>query len=485
MKKKISIIPLDSRPCNTTWLLDLAKIAKVDVKIYPRELCGNLLTGASIDMMYDWLDENIQDTDYLIISSDGLCSGGLVQSRLGLIDINKTIQKLAILKEYKMKYPNLKIYVFDTIMRTTITSLDDETIKYSKKMNEYSRLVGHYYFFNDEKYKLELDQLTSEIPNQIIETFLRGRNVKHLLNKFFIESASDGIIDFLILLQEDSMPNAIQKMEQDKLLNMISYLNVGHKVKFYNGTDEGGAVLLGKVILEQYNLHPKIYLHFPNDHVLNKVMLFEDQPFIENLDHMLETMGFIKTKNLNQADFVLGIYAEEPNVILPINTTEEVLPNKNEEYWQFINRLNEFLNQNKRVAFLDLLFPNGGSIDILKDIEYHKLSSYSAWNTASNALGSCLCEVACIISQPRQKNKKFMYERILDDCLYQYVVRRIVNQEFIAKGYNTNNLGEHTPIVLEKIRSEMKKYDSFVGNFKYQIDLPWNRTFEAEIIIEE
>jgi hypothetical protein len=485
MNKRIIVVPLDSRPCNTSWITDLAAVAKTEVLMYPREQCGSLLVGSDRDKIFKWLDQTIQDNDYLIISADGLCSGGLVQGRLGVINLEETIISMNALKKYKIKFPNLKIFVFDTLMRTTITSLNQESINYSGKMNEFSRLTGRVYFFDKQEDKLQLEQLQNEIPSHIITPFLRGRRIKHELNKTFIELVNESVIDFLIILQEDSMPHGVQQMEQDIIIKMIDKMQIKDKIKFYNGTDEGGAVLLGKVILDEYKLTPKIFVHLPLENSLNKIMLFEDQPFDYNLDNMLDTIGFIKTNSVEEADFILSIYTEQRNVNLQINTTEEVLPLRNDVYWNFINELNTFLKAGKKVAFVDLLFPNGGSIDILKDIDFNLLSSYSAWNTASNALGTCLCEVASLIANPDHKGKKFLYERLLDDCIYQYIVRRIVNQKYIKRGINVYNLEEHGKEVLEEIKKEMKNYDSLIGNFNYKISLPWNRTFESEIIIEE
>ena len=161
---KITVIPLDSRPCNTVWLNDLAKMAGYELTMYPRALCGDLLVGANFDQMLAWLDDEITDTDYLIVAADGLCSGGLVQARLGQIDAFAVMDRLEVFSEYKKRFPHLKIYVFDTIMRTSITALNKETEKYWGKMNEYSRLLGRTYFFNDEKEKQNYRNCFKKFP---------------------------------------------------------------------------------------------------------------------------------------------------------------------------------------------------------------------------------------------------------------------------------------------------------------------------------
>ncbi|HNZ51019.1 MAG TPA: DUF4127 family protein, partial [Bacilli bacterium] len=448
-------------------------------------LCGDLLVGANFDQMLAWLDDEITDTDYLIVAADGLCSGGLVQARLGQIDAFAVMDRLEVFSEYKKRFPHLKIYVFDTIMRTSITALNKETEKYWGKMNEYSRLLGRTYFFNDEKEKAKLQELLQEIPADMIATYTKARQVKHELNKFFLDLVNQQIVDYLLLLQEDSMPYGVQKIEQEVLQRMIKHQQLEKRVKFYNGTDEGGVVLLGKIILEIKKISPSLFVHLPHPDVLAKVMLFEDQLFSENLKQMLETMGFKTTDSWEQADFILSIYAEARNINLDTNSTIPILPTKDNQYHCYIKELNQFLHSHRPVALVDLLFPNGGSWDLLLDIDLKKLQVYSAWNTASNAMGSALCEIAAKIANPQKNNFKFRNERFLDDCLYQYIVRRTVNEKYLKKGYNVYHLGVNSDEVLSEIRMLMQQYDDWLGITNYRITLPWHRTFEAEIIIEE
>ena len=69
------------------------------------------------------------------------------------------------------------------------------------------------------------------------------------------------------------------------------------------------------------------------------------------------------------------------------------------------------LLKDKNVVLVDLLFPNGGSYELLQDIKYNLLAAYSAWNTASNSLGSALCEIAAVIvckDKYNENNQKFL-----------------------------------------------------------------------------
>ena len=482
----VGLIPLDSRPCNTQWVVDLGLIGGSNIIMYPRNKCGNLHFGAKLDDMLDWLEKNAEKMDYLIISSDGLSFGGLIQARLAQIDLEKTIDKINVLRNIKARFPNLKMYMFDTVMRTSITAFDEETERYWAKVNRYSCLKGRIHFFNDKKNALELAELEKEIPQHIIDTYWHARSIKHSLNKYFISLVNEGVLDSMILLQEDSMAYGVQKIEQEILEKIIDENNLSDKIQFYNGTDEGACVLLGKILVENKKIKPKYYLHVPSHDVIEKCFLFEDRPFTENIEKMCQTIGFNLTSNVDDADFILSIFAEKENIDLDIACFKEMPINKNEEYYRYINELNSFISEKKKVVLVDLFFPNGGSYELLEDVNYRDLTVYSSWNTASNSLGSALCQIAAVLCNDKENelNKKFVYERVIDDCIYQYFVRRKVNEVLLAQEINIHDLQDNYDYALNLVKEQLKKYEHVIDNQEYDIVLPWKRMFEVEIIIK-
>lgn len=482
---KVGLIPLDSRPCNTSWIVSLARIAKMEIVMYPRSACGNLFTGANIDLIMPWLKENIAQMQYLIISTDGLCYGGLIQARKAQIDLEKVIKQLEVIKELKKQYPALKIYVFDTIMRTAITTFDDESHQYYQAMNEFARLKGAYYFFHQEEDLAKLKKLEETIPERILGIYLKARKTKLFLNKYFLSLVKDKVLDKMILLQEDSSPYGIQAIDQVEIKEQMEKDHLTDQVEFYNGTDEGAAVLLARIINEEYHLTPTAYLLVPTPKILDKCHLFEDRPFSENLLKMLETIGIKLVDDLDKASFVLAIFAEEQNHSLELNEYIEVPINRDESYLAYIKKLNGLIKQ-KPVLLVDLFFPNGGSFELLNDIDYRNLLGYSAWNTSSNALGSALCNAMAYLANPKSPaNQAFLKERIMDDCIYQYIVRRKVSKILYEQKCSVFNLQDATPLATAEIAKMIHQYDYMIDYTPYQFCLPWRRMFEIEIKVEE
>lgn len=481
----IGLIPLDSRPCNCVWLEEFAKIAKVNLVSYPREKCGTLPVGASLDEMINWTYANASKLDYLIISTDGLTFGGLVQARKADINLEETKQKLSFIADIKIKYPHLKIYCFDTMMRNAITAYDSESAKYYMYMCEYATLKGKVYFFNKEEDISRLHELENIIPHHIIDTYLYARNVKLEINCFYIDLYKKGIIDKYILLQEDSSPNGIQAIDQEKLTAYLAKLGLKDKFEFYNGTDEGASVMFASILVNEYNLHYKINVLTKNNDVLNSVHLFEDRPFKVNLAKMACAIGLDFTTDINQADCVLAVFGEEESHDLNLSKYEQIKPVKDFAYRTFVKNVNSLVKE-KNVFLVDLLFPNGGSPDLLEDIDYLSLKGYSAWNTSSNSLGSALCELVCyMLSKNETDNNRFLKERIIDDCIYQYIVRRQVTEKLIEQNISIFKLEDKTEYARKLVEEGLNKYTNLIGNAKLKVSLPWNRMFEVEALIKE
>jgi hypothetical protein len=369
-------------------------------------------------------------------------------------------------------------------MRTSITAYDKESEKYWTLMNQYSKLLGKVVLYKDPKDLIEKSRLEELIPNSIRQTYLNARRKKHEINLYFLEQLKEGFIEYLVLLQEDSMKDGIQQVEQKILESYIKQHHLEHNSAIYNGTDEGTLVLLAKVLLQEKKIRPTVFIHLPNQLIKSKIMPFEDRPLQNNLFHLFEAVGLQEVSTPEQADFIVAIYSEMEPYDLDLNAIDEIKPHKNDEFKAFFESMQGFIDEGYNVAFVDLLFPNGGSVDLLNEIDYMKLVAYSAWNTATNSLGSMLANIAVLAFNEHANSTHFLHERLLDDCIYQTYTRRKINVEASKAQMNIFDLKENAPTVLDKIQTMMEQDNTLLKNVKFQVSLPWNRTFEIDIETE-
>ena len=114
------------------------------------------------------------------------------------------------------------------------------------------------------------------------------------------------------------------------------------------------------------------------------------------------------------------------------------------------------------------------------------LWGYSAWNTASNALGVLLAQ-AVTDSARGKKNEAFFRERLLDDGLYQAIVRQKLNGRLWERGRDVFSLSDRpeAEALLRRLFSQaLPGFWSLHRLPDYEITLPWARTFEADVRVK-
>jgi hypothetical protein len=252
----------------------------------------------------------------------------------------------------------------------------------------------------------------------------------------------------------------------------------------YNGTDEATVVLLAKALLSDKGLRPAVSVLLSDERIKAKIMPFEDRELEENYTNLMNVIG-LESASYNKADYVLAIYSEADNHYdLDLESTEMIMPDISRKFYDFVVNVNQAIRAKKQVQFVDLLYPNGGSWDVISAFDYNKFLGYSAWNTASNSLGSALATIA-VSAYANKSMKSFLYERIIDDCLYQTYSRREVNVMLLKDYVNIYDLNELQAkealfLIKDNLKSLVKKY----LKVDFNITLPWARTFEIDIDVE-
>ncbi len=488
---KIGFLPLDSRPCNYEWIKDFAKLTNTECITLPIVVLGNLHQTLSWTKTKTFLLDIATKVDYLLIAIDSYMHGGLIQSRTVKLSHEEAKERLDFLYEIKKLNPKLKIFAFDTVLRTSISTIDEESKKNWELVSQYCKYLGRYYRYHDEADLTKSKELEAMIPSHVLEYFLSSRSIKNHITLWGLELVANQVLDLLLLLQEDSMPDGIQSLEHVTIRKYIDEHQLNNKAYLYNGTDEGMSVLFARCFVEETKKQVNYYLLCPDHSYLDKPQPFEDRPYIQNLEAMTSILNLKETPTLENADIVLAINVNETP--LSIEQSERPIPQtfaKDEKSLNFINQINTLLNQNYQVFLLDIAIPNGGIWEMMHQIEYLKLKGYSAWNTASNSTGSLLAHAYLYATTPQSDTKQMtndliLYRSIIDDCIYQDIVRASLNDFAQIQNINIYNFGDN--ITLNKmLNEELHKITNIVIPIKYRAYFPWNRTFEIGIrFIEE
>lgn len=485
MMKKLSIgiLPIDNRPCNYDYVQNALDM-KENIKLImcPESYLGEFKAPGNIDAMQNFILENAKEMDYLIVSTDALCFGGLIQARKAnkSASLKQYVNRFNVLEKAKIINPNLKIYAYSVIMRLTISVSNESNVEQWQKIFEYSRL--RYLAELDSGYNEKLDKLVETIDSNLLETYNLARKRNHAINMEALKFVKNGAIDYLSLIQEDSQTEGIQLLEQKRLKEQILESKIDDKVSIKNGTDEMVCLLTARVLSERFG-STSVYINTDLDD--QYIAKYEDRPVIENIRQIFFEAGIKLLNSPSEVDSICVVFSKNSGQKDYAFEQNEI---SNDEYHPPVDK--DF--KNKSICVLDLLNANGGNIQNIisflekNDISIKNIIGYNAWNTASNSVGTAAFD--CVVANLFNPSEEYLAMRILDDYIYQGKVRSEVNL-FVDKQQENIWDIEHNLCSINKQLNQlmMNEIDRYQNWFDFDLDkfrftLPWNRTFEIKII---
>lgn len=510
---RIALLPLDDRPCNLAFPQKLAAMGGIQLAIPPAELLGRFRTPGDGRRLAEWIVAKASSVDILIASIDMLAYGGLVASRTASVHADEALRNLDALRKAKAMNPSLKTYAFNVIMRLSISATDKGILRYWALLHERCQIV------EEPRDLLRFD----DIPRALLMDFISARERNHAVNLKSIEMVGGDIIDYLILPQEDAAERGLHKAEQERLYAAIARNGVEDRVAVHNGTDEAAVVLLARALNEWAGVSPKVGRFYSRPGGERVVALYEDKTVGENIaSHVRAIKG--RLVSAESTDLILAVHTpkgrqrdlcmEAPDSADTALVGPESAacgseagafatsgPQADDQLDAFAAKVSRLAGQGRLVGVLDIAYGNGGDaalIDALAErMDLCSLAGYAGWNTASNALGTVLSQLSIYSlfkDRPgaEEANVAFTVERLLDDYLYQAVVRRKINERLEGLGIDRWNLGEDFSRVegwvVEEMDREIRAFvarlserSSCLTGLQYRVRLPWPRTFEVSV----
>ena len=286
------------------------------------------------------------------------------------------------------------------------------------------------------------------------------------------------VINDFTILQDDSNEYGYTAMDRERVLAMASELGV--KVDVYPGADEGGLVMLSRVATYIDGKRPRICPIFPRVGAADVIPIYEDRAIKKTLLSQIKSAGATLCESPDDADVLLFCNLnDERTYDVYLNYTKQA----DESYHSdFADRIKEAVDDGRGVAIADVAYCNAGDHAFMhelgKKIDLLKLWGYAGWNTASNTLGTVICQsVLRYLYGDTPTHRRFTALRILDDAVYSADVRR----ELLASGDNdcetiVKMINEHTRVSFLGIYERYMAVDCY---------LPWNRLFEIGLKVEE
>ena len=474
---KVLFLPLDSRPCNRIFPVQLAAWSGAECVTPPPEIMDYYTTPSDSGAVIQFLKDHMAEADALILSVDQLCFGGLLASREMDVSISDAIDRLKAIQELHAAYPDKPIHAFSVIQRSSISTLSLSDISVYQAVTAYSEYSDRYSVTQLEQDRLRMEQARKSIPDEVLRRVQEVRRRNHRVNLRCLEWQKEGVFTSLLLLMEDSQAYGFHRKEQRILTQRMEGIREAY---LHNGTDEGGCVTMAKALTKK---RIPISVHWAGRPDGLFVAKYEDRPFIQNLQ---DNMDYLNLQEAEDAEIALVIAA--PSNGIQGDGHEEDYQMPPETLSETVSAVQKQIREGKRVYLLDLICANGGVPDLLSGVDAGKLAGYSAWNTASNSMGTILAQIISddIAGKP---NIRFRNERFMDDMLYETIIRLSLNAELRAGGldpYRLADKAETEKRINEAYRSLSEK-PRFAGIFRAireagdsRLTLPWDRTFEAQ-----
>jgi len=429
-----------------------------------------------------------------VISIDTLLYGGIVPSRLHYLSEDEIAARLELLVEIKKSNPDCKIYAFQLIMRTPQSSISEEEPDYYGECGREIFLYGYY------QNKAELGILSDnereafnniKINPEYLNDYLLRRQINLRFNKLTLDLLANGIIDFLVIPQDDAAEYGFPSRDQAALRTIIRERQLMLKAYMYPGADEVGCILLTRMLNDIKQKKPRFFIKYPSPTAPLVIPCLEDRYLDVTVKYQITASGGIAVPALSDGDIVmLALIGAEKMMRAPDNSPDRSI--------DVLSNLSECFSFGQTAALAgyplivaDLLYLNGGSLDVLSYIKTAgltiSLAAYSGWNTSSNALGTAVAQgTVYYYYGDRPAHRCFLIKRYLEDIGYCSIVREKIKNELADLDMSYFNVKEENGIIAHRVACELNHFLKTAlpeVNNNYQIKdvrLPWRRMFEVD-----
>lgn len=531
---RVLYVPLDDRPVNLAMPLLLAGIVDYEMTVPPRTLLGTYHTPGQPEALAQWLLSQTDQPDCLLLSLDMLVYGGLIASRQPNLPLEVAEGRLRLVRQLRERFPQAALYASSVLCRLDMSMSPEDRLRYGDHAYPYTRLG------DAPEARQEVQALLQYLPADLVDRYRQVRRRNHQINRAAVDLVADGVLDFLVLAQDDADTSGFHLAEQEALQAQIERAKVGEKAVICAGADETGATLFSHFVHEHMEDHPQVAVLYLDPAGADRVAPFEDRRFGDNLVAQARVAGVELVEDPGEADMVLAI---SPPVAGPRETTAGC-----PEYTARRRRLAKFareivaVSEKRGVALCDAAVPNGAEVALVEALReagltWPQLLSYAAWNTAGNSLGTALAHGTVRLISLRDKaafdlaqlvtsispmryfellnsligaeraHLTLLFTRLVDDWLYQAQVRAVVKERLAdmvaeASFELTEAFSRAEGLVREMLTQEASSLwvEEFMGQRAGEIGppgrrsalalaelqdtrvrLPWRRLFEVEL----
>ena len=487
-------LPVDGRPVVREQVQALVEVAGWQLRLPDLPALGHFRRPADRGALRRWLLDEAPAAAGIVVSLDMLVYGGLVPSRF----IGDTEAELAAwldtLVELKRRHPATPVYAFAATMRISNNDIADEEKPY---WAEHGRQLWRWSYETDRHActgLAEAERMAREavaaVPHAVRADYLATRARNHALTLRALALVAQGVIDRLVLPQDDTAEYGFNIAERRDLQQRVASSGLSDRVLIYPGADEVLHTLCAQLVARLEGRPPlRVALSASDPEGLAQMQArYEDRPVLQSVAAQVAAIGGQLVSDRREADLLLALHTQGPvqgdwAMQDPLPATG-ALPSPPAAAW--VDDLAAWQAAGGLLAVADLAYANGGDPLLVQALGQRlalgKLAAYAGWNTASNTLGGALAQALLAQGQLAEPaHRRNLALRLAEDLLYQAIWRQVLRTGHDAVVRN----GGHTPESLRALVEALFKppANAWLRQFGlgWQVDrvhLPWDRSFE-------
>ncbi len=491
--KTIVFVPQDNRPVSLAYTVLTAESAGYTVLTPPDYLISGKNFFGYPDEIWKWLDANVAKADALILSTDTLVYGGLVDSRKHTISLDLLLDRVKRLQKLKKHNPNTPIYAFGTVMRSPRASGGGVEPEYYA---EYGPTIFQIAALQDKldskgltaDEQAQLFSLTATVPVEYLQDWFNRRQKNMIVNRALIDTVRTGVFSYFALGHDDTSYLSQSAME-GRHLQKYSQDLLPTTYGSFPGADQLGLLLIARAHVDMNQLKPTFQMIYPLGGAERTMPHYEDQSIGKTTEeHILAVGGTI-------------IEQGRPDILLALNTPLTKTTGESESFKnlpftsasinKFVDRMETAIKSGVPVAVADVAYSNGADNILTNSMKkrdlLYKVASYNGWNTASNTVGYAIAQGILSPAMSEKGHKMVLTQQYLDNWGYQANVRKEVYR--MQDTIRTDNV-KYTGVLNERLEEFMiEKLQDFAEK-ELSIDprtvwakFPWGRLFETDVIV--
>ncbi len=321
--------------------------------------------------------------------------------------------RLDSLRQLKSAKPDLTIFASSVIPRLGMTVAAAGDLQAHQDLIAYATLAGQdddpnrLVAFGEPDPQVELEAAAAHLDPALLQRYLATRARNHEVSRRAVELVAEGVLSYLVLVQEDAAPRGLHVAEQEDLRQLIAARGVADQVELHPGADEVGLVLLARHCSLASGSPPRLCADYASDAGGAVVPLYEDRPLRDTVLGTLRAAGAQAAPPV-QAEAILFLHTpmgeqKEASEAPPPGQAFTVA----RQAESMVERLHFAAEAGCLTGLADVMYANGGDPELIGALERSgagkTLRAYAGWNTASNTVGTVVAQLCLEVLAARRE----------------------------------------------------------------------------------